>query len=61
MTKKLNAGEYKELDEFVKDARLVFGNCKIYNAASTEYYKCAVQLQDFFNARLHEMGLVPGI
>lgn len=43
---------YHTLDEFVADVQLVVDNCRIYNNESTQYYKCANLLEEYFKSRL---------
>jgi histone acetyltransferase len=39
MEKKLDSDQYTTPDEFVRDAKLIFQNCRAYNAETTTYYK----------------------
>ncbi|CAB5151650.1 uncharacterized protein OCT59_009159 [Rhizophagus irregularis] len=43
---------YKTLDDYIQDVRLIFNNCRIYNAEGTIYVKCANGLEKYFNERL---------
>ncbi|KAJ1921372.1 hypothetical protein H4219_000689 [Mycoemilia scoparia] len=47
MKKKLNANEYKTIDQFKDDFMLVCKNCQTYNAPTTKYYKCARRIQEY--------------
>lgn len=49
---KIEAEQYASLDDFVADVSLVFVNCKSFNDPSTQYYKCAERLEEFFRKRL---------
>ncbi|RKP34928.1 hypothetical protein BJ085DRAFT_22556 [Dimargaris cristalligena] len=50
----VEAEMYPTMEEFSKDVRKVFRNCKSYNAENTIYYKCAVKLEKFFDDKLAE-------
>lgn len=39
MEKKLDSDQYTTPDEFVRDAKLIFNNCRAYNGETTTYYK----------------------
>ncbi|CAG8754893.1 9972_t:CDS:2, partial [Gigaspora margarita] len=43
---------YKSIDEFAHDVRIIFHNCRIYNADGTVYVKCASGLEKYFDDRL---------
>ena len=45
---KVDARAYKDLRSFEDDIKLIFTNSKTYNEASTPYYKCAYELETFF-------------
>ncbi|EJP65839.1 Histone acetyltransferase GCN5 [Beauveria bassiana D1-5] len=47
MESKLEADQYPTPEEFIKDATLVFGNCRKYNNESTPYAKSATKLEKF--------------
>ena len=38
---------YPRLEDFVKDARLIFDNCRLYNQETTPYAKSADKLEKF--------------
>ncbi|KAI9319673.1 Bromodomain-containing protein [Dichotomocladium elegans] len=44
--------KYMTMDDFVKDAQKIFDNCRLYNAESTNYARCANRLEEYFNERL---------
>ncbi|ORY97377.1 putative histone acetyltransferase [Syncephalastrum racemosum] len=44
---------YSSMDEFVRDVQKVFDNCRLYNAESTNYARCANKLEQYFKERLH--------
>ncbi|KAB5549842.1 Bromodomain-containing protein [Coniochaeta sp. 2T2.1] len=47
MESKLEADQYATPEDFIKDARLIFDNCRKYNNESTPYAKCANKLEKF--------------
>ncbi|TQV96396.1 hypothetical protein V2A60_003195 [Cordyceps javanica] len=47
MENKLEADQYPTPEEFIKDATLVFDNCRKYNNESTPYAKSATKLEKF--------------
>ncbi|PWN47698.1 hypothetical protein IE53DRAFT_371245 [Violaceomyces palustris] len=47
MENKLENNKYANIDELVKDAKLIFDNCRSYNPASSPYAKCATKLEKF--------------
>jgi len=47
METKLEAEQYTTPEEFIKDARLIFDNCRKYNNESTPYAKSANKLEKF--------------
>ncbi|KAI9596556.1 putative histone acetyltransferase [Syncephalis fuscata] len=48
MEAKVDAEEYTSRDNFIRDAQLIFDNCRTYNGNDTTYYKCADRLERFF-------------
>ncbi|KAF8534819.1 Bromodomain-containing protein [Trichophaea hybrida] len=55
MEKRLEEDAYATPDDFVKDAKLVFNNCRRYNNDTTSYWKNANKLEKFMNSRLREI------
>ncbi|KAI6713585.1 histone acetyltransferase GCN5 [Diplocarpon mali] len=47
MERKLEADNYPTPEDFIKDAKLVFDNCRKYNNETTPYAKCANKLEKF--------------
>ncbi|KAH7112028.1 Bromodomain-containing protein [Dactylonectria macrodidyma] len=47
MEAKLEADQYMAPEDFIKDARLVFANCRKYNDENTSYAKCANKLEKY--------------
>lgn len=47
MESKLEADQYATPEDFIKDARLIFDNCRKYNNESTPYAKCANKLEKY--------------
>lgn len=36
----------------------VFTNCRLYNSPDTEYFQCAEKLEQYFNNKMKEHGLM---
>ncbi|CCE82026.1 Piso0_002719 [Millerozyma farinosa CBS 7064] len=54
MESKLENDKYESFDQFLYDARLIFNNCRSYNAESTTYYKNANKLEKFLYNKIKE-------
>jgi histone acetyltransferase len=54
MEVKVERDEYKSRKEFIRDAQLIFDNCRTYNGEGTTYYKCANRLEAHFYEKLKE-------
>lgn len=54
MESKLENDKYESFDQFVYDARLIFNNCRSYNAETTTYYKNATKLEKFLNNKIKD-------
>jgi len=52
ISKKLNDQEYKRIDDFVEDVRLVWRNCKRYNNETLDIHKSAQTLEALFEEKL---------
>ncbi|KAF4081413.1 hypothetical protein AMELA_G00161130 [Ameiurus melas] len=46
MRKRIDAHEYKSMDDFEDDFNLIINNCMTYNAKETFFYRAAVRLRD---------------
>ncbi|KAI9033280.1 hypothetical protein DFJ74DRAFT_175478 [Hyaloraphidium curvatum] len=61
LAQRVDDGYYDKEDEFVKDTKKIFNNCRHYNDASTSYVKNANKLEQYFTERLKlkkaELGL----
>ncbi|KAK5647049.1 hypothetical protein RI129_005513 [Pyrocoelia pectoralis] len=57
MAERLKQRYYVSRRLFIADMTRIFTNCRIYNSPETEYYKCAVNLQQYFRTKMKEMGL----
>ncbi|KAJ1957280.1 hypothetical protein IWQ62_005130, partial [Dispira parvispora] len=53
--KKLTAGQYVEVDDFVADLRLIFSNCYLYNGSEAVVSKMAQNLERVFNNQVHNI------
>lgn len=54
MELKLENDKYESFDQFLYDCRLIFNNCRSYNAETTTYYKNATKLEKFLNKKIRE-------
>lgn len=54
MELKLENDKYDGFDQFLYDCRLIFNNCRAYNAETTTYYKNASKLEKFLNKKIKE-------
>ncbi|KAI1320441.1 histone acetyltransferase [Mortierella claussenii] len=54
MESNVDADVYPTLDDFAKDCRKIFDNCRLYNGESTPYVKCANKLEKVFKDKLKE-------
>ncbi|KAG0275885.1 histone acetyltransferase [Linnemannia exigua] len=50
----VDADVYQTLDDFGRDCRKIFDNCRLYNGESTPYVKCANKLEKVFKDKLKE-------
>ncbi|KAF9933648.1 histone acetyltransferase [Linnemannia zychae] len=50
----VDADVYESLDDFARDCRKIFDNCRLYNGESTPYVKCANKLEKVFKDKLKE-------
>ncbi|KAJ8932177.1 hypothetical protein NQ314_014864 [Rhamnusium bicolor] len=57
MTERLKSRYYVSRRLFIADMMRIFTNCKIYNLPETEYYRCAENLQQYFQTKMKEIGL----
>jgi histone acetyltransferase len=55
MEKRLEEDAYATPEDFVKDARLIFNNCRRYNNETTSYWKNANKLEKFMSQKLREI------
>ncbi|KAK6539308.1 histone acetyltransferase [Orbilia ellipsospora] len=55
MENRLEADHYATPEDFVRDAKLIFNNCRSYNNESTTYYKNANKLEKFLFSKLKEI------
>lgn len=54
MELKLENDKYESFEQFIYDCRLIFNNCRSYNAETTTYYKNATKLEKFLNKKIKE-------
>ncbi|XP_030841135.1 histone acetyltransferase KAT2A isoform X1 [Strongylocentrotus purpuratus] len=58
MTERFKGKYYSSRKLFIADMQRVFSNCRAYNAADTEYVRCANTLERFFLNKIKELGIV---
>ncbi|KDN38459.1 Bromodomain-domain-containing protein [Tilletiaria anomala UBC 951] len=61
METKLENNKYDTLDDFLKDAQLIFDNCRIYNPPSSPYAKSATKLEKFLKDNLQAWRQAGGL
>ncbi|KAI5627088.1 bromodomain containing 1b isoform X1, partial [Silurus asotus] len=54
MRKRIDAHEYKSMEEFEDDFNLMINNCMTYNAKETFFYRAAVRMRDLGGAILRK-------
>lgn len=54
MELKLENDKYESFDQFLYDSRLIYKNCRAYNAETTTYYKNATKLEKFMNNKIKD-------
>ncbi|KAK1233163.1 histone acetyltransferase [Marasmius sp. AFHP31] len=54
MEHKLDNNQYTAVDDFVRDAQLVFNNCRLYNEEGSIYHKCANALEKVLKEQMKE-------
>lgn len=52
--RKLEAGDYMDLMDFVSDVRLVFQNCRTLNPEGSLYWRMGETMSDYFEALLQD-------
>jgi len=58
MGDKLKKGYYVSKRLFIADMTRIFTNCRTYNSAETEYFRCANVLEKFFINKMKESGMM---
>jgi len=58
MGDRLKRGYYITKKLFIADMLRIFTNCRTYNSAETEYYRCANILEKFFLNKMRDSGLL---
>ena len=54
MEHKVDNNQYPTVDDFVRDAQLVFNNCRLYNEEGSIYHKCANALEKVLKEHIKE-------
>ncbi|KAF4462664.1 histone acetyltransferase [Fusarium albosuccineum] len=55
MEARLEAGQYMAIGDFIKDAQLVFDNCRRFNDETLPYVKCANKLEKYMWQQIHRV------
>ncbi len=61
METKMENNQYDDLDSFLKDAQLIFDNCRQYNGLSSSYGKLATKLEKFLKDNLQAWRQAGGL
>lgn len=51
MQRKASTRKYRHLEDFESDFFLMINNCYHYNSSTTQYYKCAQNLEEYYHRR----------
>ena len=57
MEHKLDTNQYATLDAFLADAKLIFDNCRTYNAEGSSYHRNATKLEKFLKDQVAALNL----
>ncbi|XP_073843765.1 gcn5 acetyltransferase [Musca autumnalis] len=57
MGERLKKGYYVTRRLFMADMARIFSNCRFYNSPETEYYRCANNLERYYQTKMRELGL----
>ncbi|CAO1442890.1 unnamed protein product [Diamesa serratosioi] len=57
MTDRLKHKYYVTRRLFMADMARIFANCRLYNSPETEYFKCANNLERYFQTKMKKLGL----
>lgn len=57
MGERIRRGYYINRRLFMADMGRIFSNCRLYNSPDTEYYRCANNLERYFQTKMKEIGL----
>lgn len=55
MKRRVSAGEYLTIEQFVQDTEKMLDNCRIYNKGDTVYCKMADKLEQFISPFLEQL------
>jgi histone acetyltransferase len=48
----VESDKYPTMRAFIRDVQKIFDNCRVYNAETTNYSRCANRLERYFKERL---------
>ena len=57
MESKLDTNQYENLDAFLADAKLIFDNCRTYNAEGSSYHRNATKLEKWLKDQVAALKL----
>ena len=57
MEHKLETNQYPNLEAFLADAKLIFDNCRLYNAEGSPYHRNATKLEKFLKDQVATLKL----
>lgn len=57
MKQKLGTGKYTSLGAILRDANLVWSNCRLFNAAGSDIYIACGEVERHFNQLWRQQGL----
>lgn len=55
MEDRLEKDHYSTPEEFIREAKLIFDNCRSYNNETTTYFKNATKLEKFMFSKIKEI------
>lgn len=53
--KKLDNGEYHNINDFINDVKLIWSNSMTYNQEQSDYYRLAKKMQSLFDQKIKKL------